>query len=187
MRIAILRYLKPVQGVFFHIFPFIFLILFWGSAWGAFKAAYIDMQRAVQSTSLGKKAKTKLEKKLLKKQKELQKKEKQWVTQAEAFEKKREVYSPKVRKDKEEALRLKRMEIQKDFQAFQMNMQREERQLMGPIIESLGRAIEQVASEKKYSMVFEKSQGVLWASKGLDITQEVLAIHKKNQKKNGKK
>ena len=65
----------------------------------AFKAAFIDMQAAIQATSAGKNAKKKLEKEFNKKKDELKKKEGKIKKEAEEFEKKQMVLSEKVRNE----------------------------------------------------------------------------------------
>ena len=96
----------------------VFVVVFFQSwAWAEFQAAYVDMQKIIQSTSAGKKAKKKLEKEFNKKKKQLSKKEKELQEQAAAFEKKRMIYSEKVRGEKQ-------ADLQKRWLSFNRNCNR---------------------------------------------------------------
>jgi len=148
----------------------------------AFQAAYIDMQKAIQGTTAGKSAKSKLEKEFNKKKAELKKKEGKLKKEADEFQKKANVLSAKARADKQAGLQKKMIEFQKELQASQMNIQKKERELTEPILKKIQGVIEKVAKKKGYSMVFEKaSQSVMWAQADLDITNEVVKEFEKSK------
>lgn len=147
-----------------------------------FKAAYIDMQAAIQSTSAGKNAKKKLEAEFNKKKDELKKKEGDLKKQADEFEKKRMVLSEKVREEKQMGLQKQMMEFQQELQKSQVTIQQKERELTQPILDKIQKVIGEVAKEKGFSMVFEKaSQSVMWAKTDLDITDEVVKRFEKTK------
>ena len=159
-------------------------ICFQNFAWANFKAAYIDMQTAIQSTSSGKKAKKSLEKEFNKKKEQLKKKEGALKKEADAFEKKRMVLSEKMRAETQASIQKKMIEFQQELQTSQMNIQKKERELTTPILEKIQKIIKKIAEKKDYSMVFEKnSQAVMWAKANLDITQEVIKEFEKDKKK----
>jgi outer membrane protein len=148
----------------------------------AFQAAYIDMQKAIQSTKAGQDAKSRLEKEFNKKKAELKKKEGVLKTEADSFQKKANVLSEKARAEKQADLQKKMMAFQKELQESQMNIQQKERELTQPILEKIQKVISKVAKNKGYSMVFEKgSQSVMWAEAGLDITDEVVKEFEKTK------
>ena len=72
------------------------------------KIGFVDMQKAIQSTSAGKKAKTELETEFNKKKKELEKKEADLKKMGEDLEKKKSVLS-------EDALGKKQAEFQEEM------------------------------------------------------------------------
>lgn len=146
----------------------------------AFKAAYIDMQKAIQATSAGKSARTTLEQEFNRKKDELKKKEEQLKKEAEEFEKKRMVLSEKNRGEKQEALQKKMMAFQQELQQSQANIQQKERELTQPILEKMQKVIETIARKRGLSMIFERgSQGVMWAKGDLDITEDVITEFEK--------
>lgn len=140
-----------------------------------FKAAYIDMQKAIQATGAGKKAKKELESEFEKKKKDLKKKEEELKKRAEEFEKKKMVLSDKNREEQTAELQQEMMKFREDLGKSQMLIQQKERDLTKPILEKIQKAIADIAKEKDVSMVFEKGeQSVLWAKPEMDITDDVI-------------
>ncbi|MBY0316888.1 MAG: OmpH family outer membrane protein [Bdellovibrionales bacterium] len=144
-------------------------------AMAEFKAGFIDMQKAIQATSAGKKAKKELEGEFEKKKKELKKKEEDLKKKAEDFDKKKMVLSDKVREEKQIELQEEMMKFREELSKSQVMIQQKERDLTKPIVEKIQKVIADVSKEKGYSMVFEKAeQSVIWAQGELDITDEVV-------------
>lgn len=139
------------------------------------KIGYVDLQKAIQETSAGKKAKKDLEKEFNAKKAELQKKEADLKKMGEDLEKKKVALSDDVRAKKTQELQGEMMKFQREVGDSQMNIQKKERDLTQPIIDKLSSSIEKVAKAQGYSMVLEKSeQSVLWAQKELDLTDAVV-------------
>ncbi|MCB9073077.1 MAG: OmpH family outer membrane protein [Bdellovibrionaceae bacterium] len=140
-----------------------------------FKAGVIDMQKAIQSTKAGKKAKDELEKEFEKKKVDLKKKEDDLKKRAEEFEKKKMVLADKSREEQQIALQQDMMKFREDLNKSQMMIQQKERELTKPILDKLQKAISDVAKEKDLSVVLEKTeQSVMWAKADMDITEEVI-------------
>lgn len=145
------------------------------------KIGFVDMQKAVQSTAAGKKAKSELEGELEKRKKELQKKDADLKKMKEDLDKKKSVMS-------EEALQKKMTEFQEEFTSFQqivgknqMELQKREQDLTGPILTKMRKVIEKVAKEKGYSMILENSAMVLYASKDNDLTDDIVKAFEKEK------
>lgn len=148
------------------------------------KIGYIDMQKAIQETSSGKKAKASLEKEFNAKKAELQKKEGDLKKMDEDLRKKAAALSDEVRNKKMQELQTEAMKFQREVGESQMNIQKKERELTQPIIEKLQAAVDKVAKEGGYTMVLERSeQSVLWAKKDLDLTDAVVKEFEKTADK----
>ncbi len=146
------------------------------------KIGYIDLQKAIQETSAGKKAKKDLEKEFNAKKADLQKKEADLKKMGDDLEKKKSALSDDVRNKKMQELQQEMMKFQREVGESQMNIQKKERDLTQPIIEKLQASIEKVAKAGSYSMVLEKSeQSVLWAQKENDLTDEVVKEFEKSK------
>jgi outer membrane protein len=148
---------------------------FSASAVADLKIGIIDMQKAIQSSSAGKKAKKEVEADFEKKKKELKKKEDDLKKKVEEFEKKKAVLSDKVREEQQADLQKEMIQFREELGKSQMTIQQKERELTKPILEKLQKVIAEVSKEKDLSVVFEKAeQSVMFAKSELDITDEVI-------------
>lgn len=150
-------------------------VLTTASARAEFKAGVIDMQKAIQSTAAGKKAKKELESEFEKKKKDIKKKEDDIKKKAEEFEKKKMVLSDKNREEQQVEIQQEMLKFREELQKSQVMMQDKERTLTKPILEKLQKTIAEVAKDKDLSVVLEKNeQSVMWAKSEMDITDEVI-------------
>jgi outer membrane protein len=147
------------------------------------KIGYVDLQKAIQETSAGKKAKKELEKEFNAKKEELAKKEKDLKSMNDDLEKKKAVLSDEVRNKKQGELQQEMMKFQDQVRQSQMNIQKKERDLTQPILEKLQELLDKTAKAGGYTMIFEKSeQSVLWARKDADLTDDLVKAFEKNNK-----
>jgi outer membrane protein len=157
-------------------------VFFWGHTGfsAEMKFGYIDLQKAIQDTKAGKKAKADMEKDIEKKKKELQDKEKDLQKMTQDFEKKSMVLSEDIRQKKQMELQQEIMKYRENVGKTQMELQGKERDLTAPILEKMKKAIEKVAKEEKVSLVLEKAEhSVVWADKELDLTDKVVQTFEK--------
>jgi outer membrane protein len=139
------------------------------------KIGYVDLQKAIQETSAGKKAKKELEKEFNAKKAELQKKETDLKKMDEDFKKKSVALSDEVKGKKMQELQAEMLKFQREVGESQINIQKKERELTQPILEKLQSSIEKIAKEGGYTMVLERNeQSVLWAKKDVDLTDAVV-------------
>lgn len=148
------------------------------------KIGYVDLQKAIQETTSGKKAKKELEKEFNSKKEELQKKEADLKKMNEDLEKKKAVLSEEVRARKTGEFQQEMMKYRELVGQSQMNIQKKERELTQPILEKLQDQLDKLAKERGYTMIFEKAeQSVLWARKDLDLTDDLVKAFEKNADK----
>ncbi len=146
------------------------------------KLGYVDMQKAIQATSTGKKAKAELEGEFNKKKKELEKKEADLKKMGEDLERKKAVLSEDVFQKKQGEFQEEMMKYREVVGKSQVEIQKKERDLTAPILEKLKAAIEKIAKDDKYTMIFEKNENsVLWAGKESDLTDKVVTEYEKNK------
>lgn len=155
---------------------FVVVALFASAAVAAeFKVGVVDMQKAIQTSSAGKKAKKEVEGDFEKKKKDLKKKEDDLKKRVEEFEKKQAVLSDKVRQEQQVDLQKDMMQFREEVSKSQVTIQQRERELTKPILEKLQKVILEIAKEKDFSIVLEKAeQSVMFAKTELDITDEVI-------------
>jgi outer membrane protein len=140
----------------------------------AVKIGYVDLQRSLNETAAGKRAKAKLESDKKKKQGELDKKQKQLKAFAAELEKQRVVLKPDVLRQRERELQEKYVALQERYFQLQQDLAKQEALLVREIFGKAGPVIQQIAKRDGYTMILEKNEGaVLWAEGKLDITSEV--------------
>lgn len=142
-----------------------------------FKVAYVDVQKAIEKSNMGKKAKEEMKKEADKRNKELEKKKADIDKMREDIEKKRAVLA-------EEAFAKRAQELQEEMQKFnqaaakaQGELQKKESDLLDPIVKKMKSVIEKISKEKGINMVLQSNpnaQIVLYATPDADITDEVV-------------
>ncbi len=146
------------------------------------KFAVVDTQKALFSTSAGKKFKESMDKEVEKRKKELDKRKADFEKMAQDFDKKRSVLSEEVQQRKASELQEEQLKVQKFFAENQLELQKKEKELVEPLIERMRKVIERVSRSKGYTVVLEKNgQGVLFAEKEVDLTDEVVSEFEKEK------
>ena len=139
------------------------------------KVGFVDMQKAIQETANGKKAKKDLEEEFNKKKKELEKREADIKKMGEDFEKRSMAMNEDSRMKKQQEIQGQMRQYQEIASKSQMEIQKRERDLTQPIVNKLRSIIEEIAKKEDFTMILEKSeQSVMWAKKDVDLTDRVI-------------
>ncbi len=160
------------------------LILSWGLllafasfAFGeeAMKVAYVDMQRALNQCEAGKDAKRQISAEVEKIQKEFAGRQKELEKIKEDLEKRGSVLSESARQQKERDYQAKLRDLQRLQRDYEEDLRRKDRELSDRILKNLEAIIKKMGEEGKYTFILEKNQpAVIYISKGLDLTDEVI-------------
>lgn len=145
----------------------------------ASKIGVVDMQKAIQSTEAGKKAKKELEGEFEKRKKELQKKETDLKKMGEDLEKKRSVLSEEVLGKKQAEMQEEMLKYRESLNKNQMEIQKKEQDLTRPILEKMRKIIGDTAKAGGYTVVLENSAGILFAEPSTDLTEQVIKAFEK--------
>ncbi len=140
----------------------------------AAEVAIVDMQRAVQATDAGKKAKDEMESEVAKKRKDFEKKESDLRKTAEDIDRKKAVLSTEALAKKQSDLQIETVKLQRDMAQTQMELQKREKNLVEPILKKMKESISKVAKDKGYKMVLENNPAILFNEASIDITDAVL-------------
>jgi outer membrane protein len=136
-----------------------------------FKVAVVDMQRAMNETEDGRKAKAALKKVFEERQKTLDKQQNDLKTLKESLEKQRDVLSRDVLAKKLEEYQKAFGELQTTYMEFQRELQSKEGELTKEIIERMQRIMRRVGQTEGYSLVLERSEsGVVYVPSNYDLT-----------------
>ncbi len=144
------------------------------------KVGFVDMQKAIQETAAGKKAKKELEDEFNKKKKDLDKREAEIKKMGEDFEKRSMAMNEEARMKKQGEIQSEMRKYQEMAGKSQVEIQKRERDLTQPIVTKLRSIIEDIAKKEDFTMILEKSeQSVMWARKELDLTERVIKDYDK--------
>lgn len=153
-----------------------------GASAAEIKLGYVDLQKAIQSTSAGKKAKSELETEYNKRKKDIEAKQADIKKMGEDLEKKKGVLS-------DEAMQKKQAEIQEEMMKYQelvgknqIEIQKKQADLTGPILEKMKTILDKIAKADGYSVIFEKNeQSILWIKSEYNITDRLVQEFEKSK------
>ncbi|MEW6674841.1 MAG: OmpH family outer membrane protein [Nitrospirota bacterium] len=167
----------------FSLFTFYFsLFTFLFAADTIMKIGYMDLQKVLNESEAGKKAKFDLESLIKSKQSFIDEKGRAIEKIRGDLEKQASVLSAEARKNKEEELEKLLREYQRLVQDSQAEVKKKEGELTGAIIKEMREIVEKIGEEEGYTFIFEKAEGIiLYSNKDLDITDTV--IKKYNESK----
>ena len=152
-----------------------------------FKAAYVDIQRAVQEVEEGKAAKSRLQGIADQKQKAFEKEQNALKAEVEAYTKQKPTMDDKVAATKEGELQKKMFDFQNRAQALQKELADLERKELGTIFPKLETLLGQIAQREGLTMVFDRSSsGLAWAPASLDLTNELIRMYNSTYKMTAK-
>ena len=150
--------------------------------WAAdLKIAVVDMQRALNESDAGKKAKDQVKAKFEKAQAELKKQKDDLDKQQDDIEKKSLVLKQDQQRDLAKDFEAKSLDFKRKYEDFQRDLKRIDAELTSGIVEQLYGVVAEYGAQKGYTMVLETSSGVLlYSDKSVDITDEVIKLHNAN-------
>ncbi len=161
----------------------IFLI---SSAYGAektLKIGYVDIQKAVNESQAGQKAKKAMEDLMMAKEKSVEDKAKEIEKLKAEIEKQATVLSPEAKKQKEEKLEKDWRDYQRMIRESQEEIQKKEIELVNPIIKGLRETIKQIGEGEGYTIILQKADLILYSSPVYDLTEKVIKRYDQPQKK----
>ena len=143
----------------------------------------IDMQKVILSVEEGKQARAQLEKvikskeaEFIKQKQELDRMNKEWQDQSALL-------SEEARMSKQREFQEKFMQMRNEEMAFQNEIKQKEQKATQEIAVKASKIVQEIAEKKKLQMVFEThSAGLVYVSKPVDLTTEVIAAYGKQGK-----
>jgi outer membrane protein len=140
------------------------------------KIGVVDMQKAIQSSADGKKAKAELETAFNKKKKELDDQGAALKKEQEDFQKKQAALSDTAKREKGSKLQEKMMKYQELLQKSNVEIQKKEQEMSEPIIRKIREKVSEIAKKKNLSIVLEKNDNiVIYSEDKNDITSDVIS------------
>ena len=148
-----------------------------------FKAAYVDIQRAVQEVDEGKAARTRLQSFAQDKQKAVEKEQTSLRADVDAFQKQSSTMADDARRKKEDELQKRSYEFAQKADKLRAELADQERKELSTIFPKLEKLLGDIATREGLTMVFDKSNsGLAWAPPALDLTNELIRTYNNTYK-----
>ena len=139
------------------------------------KLGFVDMQRALNETDDGKKAKASLKKVFDQKQKELDEQQAALKKDVEDLDKKRTLLPPEQVREKEAELQTRMQKVQQTYLRHQQDLQAKEQEATGKIFERMNKILGKIALAENFTMILDKGQGgIVFAKPHLDLTNDLI-------------
>ena len=139
------------------------------------KLGYVDLQRALNETDDGRKAKESLKKVFDQKQKELDEQQQALKKDIEDLDKKRTLLPADKVRDKEAELQGRMQKVQQTYMRHQQDLQAKEQEATAKIFERMNRIINKIAVAENFTMILDKTQSaVVYAKPHLDLTNDLI-------------
>ena len=138
-----------------------------------FKLGYVDMQRALNETDDGRKAKAALKKVFDQKQKELDEQQAALKKDIEDLDKKRTLLPADQVREKEAELQGRMQKVQQTYLRHQQDLSTKEQEATAKIYERMNKIIQKIATTENFSMIVDKS-ALVFAKPHLDLTNELI-------------
>lgn len=148
------------------------------------KIGYVDLQKALNDSQAGQKAKKVLTDLVAAKQKSVDDKASEIEKLKTELDRQATVLSPEAKKQKEERLERDLRDYQRMIRDTQEELQKKEADLTNSIIRDLREIVRKIGEEEGYTLILEQVEGIiLYSSPSYDLTEKVLKRYDQTQKK----
>ncbi len=141
------------------------------------KIGVVDLQKALNSSERGRKAKAELRAEFEKKTKEIEVKKAEVEALRKELEKKASLLSPKAKNAKEEEYRAKLRDLKHSVDDAKAELTTEENELSSQILKGLVEMIRKKGKREGYALILEANGGVIYVAPSLDITSSVIRAY----------
>lgn len=145
------------------------------------KLGFVDVQKVLNESAKGKEAKAKLEKERDAKQLDIRTKEEDIKKLEADLQKQGAVLSEAARRERQEAINRKIRDLRRLFEDFNRDLQKRETELLNEILREIRKLVVAYGKEQQYTLILEAQSGIIYASQGADLTDEVLAAYNRQK------
>ncbi len=138
------------------------------------KIAVVDVQRAIGESDDGKKALAAFKKDFDRKQKELDEQQEEVKKAAEDLKKKSTLLPAETVRQKEAEIQDRIVKVQQTYMRLQQDLAKKQEEATTPLLERMHRIIAKIAAAEGFTLVLDRSAGVVFAKDHLDLTSQVI-------------
>jgi outer membrane protein len=142
------------------------------------KVGYVDLQRVIRDSQAGKSAKAAFEKEFQDKRRIIEQRTTDLNRMKQDFISKAPVMEEGARKQKAEELDKMEKDLNRTRDDFRDELQKRDFELTQRILSELESVVRQIGDSELYTLIVEKTEGgVIYATKGADLTEKVIQAY----------
>lgn len=165
---------RPLSIAFLGLSMVIFGMVGADASAPAAKVGFVDLQRTIDKTKVGRQAKNNFDAAVKKRQAAFKKKEDKLKRTSAELQKQASSLSPDERRKRQTELEKQYIELQEMYVKIQRDLAQEQAKLLDSIFTKAAPHIKAIAEREGYTIIFEKTQSaLLWGDPGVDLTDEV--------------
>lgn len=151
------------------------------------RIAVVDLQRALNETEDGRRAKARLKRLFEKRQQQLDKSQNALKAQKEQIEQLIASKAPqKTIQDRAANYQKALIELQSTYMEYQRELAEQEGQLTREIIARMERILRRIGQSEGYTLILERNEGgVVWVPSNLDLTDQVIQRYNAGEGREG--
>ena len=139
------------------------------------KIGIVDLRRALHDSAAGKKAQEQFSAEFERANTSFNSEKDRLERSLEDLEKQKVVLKPEERKSKADELERKKLELKHKAEDLQAELQKKDNELTSKIFKDIAEVIQAIGERDGYTVILENSSsGVLYGSKTIDMTDEVI-------------
>ncbi len=139
------------------------------------RVAVVDLQRALNQTEDGRRAKQRLKKLFERRQVELDKAQNDLKKMKADIERQQDVLSKNALQKRVETYQKAVYDLQQQYMEFQRELAQKEAKLTKRILERMYEIVQRIGQAEGYTTIVERNEGgVIWVPSNLDITDQVI-------------
>lgn len=143
-----------------------------GPGASGFKIGFVDFDKVLTQTAVGKKASQEFEKELKDRQSKLDAKQQELQNYAQELDKQKSILKPEVLKQRQQELQKRYVELQQTYVQLERELAEKRTKLIGQILKKAEPVIKAIATEGGYDMIVDRAV-VVWSDKSYDLTDLV--------------
>jgi outer membrane protein len=142
------------------------------------KIGYIDLQRVIRDSQAGKSAKAAFEREFQDKRRIIEQKTAELTRMKQDFIGKAPVMEEGARKQRAEEIDKIEKDLNRTRDDFRDELQKRDFELTQRILTELESVVQQIGDSEGYTIIVEKTEGgVIYAAKGIDLTDKVILAY----------
>jgi len=151
----------------------LFALISTAAASADFKVAFVDMQRALNESNAGHKAKNDFRSEIMRLQNKLQRQQSEVQALKDELDKKGMLMRDDERRNLQDDYARKARDFERTYKDSKDELQQKDNEVTGAIIRDLAYVVRNLGERNGYTVILEKGS-LLWAAPSIDITDQVI-------------